>query len=205
MTQPPSLEREGVVAARLRLLREPALPILLLALVAMVRRGYVLDMVLVGGAALLVLADAGRWAPVTASAEPGPEGRGRPVLVVLAIVAAAMTPLPRMSHRLDVAFTLVGVVVLAAVWRPGPGPTADADQPAPPRWWLWPTLGVGVCLVELSTLFYQPAPRVDSVDHPSISTVVEPLLNAWPSRGLALWLWLLGGWWLVRRVRAWAR
>ncbi|MEZ5095511.1 MAG: hypothetical protein R2731_05025 [Nocardioides sp.] len=203
MPEASSRREAGAVRTRVGLAREPAVLVLVLALTAMVKRGYLLDELLVAGALMLVVADAGRWRAAVAVAEPGPVAH-RIAPLAAAFPALAMAPLPRLSRGLDLACAVVGLVVLVAVWWPGPGPDRDGEPPAPPRWWLWPGVGVALCLVELSTLVHQPAPRVDSVDHPSLSTVIEPVLDLWPSRAAGLWLWLLAGWWLVRRVRAWA-
>lgn len=196
----------GQPASRRQLLREPGLPILLLASVAMVLRQYLPDLLLVLGAALLIVLDAPRWGLRTASAQPpaAEENRGR-VAGLAAVVAVVMTLLPRESHRLDLAFTLVGLAALWLVWLPGrEEATHDGREPAaPPRWWVWPLLGVAGALVELFSFLHDTSPRVDDPGHPTLSYLVEPGLDSWPVRGLVLWLWLLAGWWLWRRVRTW--
>jgi hypothetical protein len=200
-----SRERQGL-GVFLGLLGEPALPVLLLALVALIRRGYLLDITLVGGVALLLVLDAPRWAGRTASAEPGFPAPRRPATSAALALLAGVMAVPNPTSRVtDLMFAITGAVLLALVWGSGrSGRSSDSAAPeAPPRWWLWPAIGVAVCLVELSTLLAQPAPRVDSPDHPSMSTLLEPGLVAAPTRWVALWLWLLGCWWLVRRVRAW--
>jgi hypothetical protein len=192
---------------RLRtLLAEPTLPILLLATVAMVHRRYLPDILIFGGTTALVLADAGRWGFRTRSAEPvEPTEHRWASAAALLVAAAGMASLPRTSHTLDLACAVPGVVALGAAWRPGPAEEADQATPAPRRWWLWPTLGVLLALVELWSFLLRPQPLVDDPNHPELSTLVEPHLDPYLNRALFLWAWLLAGWWLLRRIRAWAR
>jgi len=181
---------------RLGLLREPALLILLLALVAMVRREYAPDIALVAGTAALVVVDARRWRFRTASARPAaPAAHRVEVAVLLAGVALAMAALPRRSGWTDVAFAVVGLAVLGVAWLPDRVPSVGPGSvvATPTRWWAWPALGVLLALEELYSFLRQPAPMVDSPDHPTISTLVEPALATWPIRALVIWGWLLAG------------
>lgn len=200
----------GVVdgdAGRLRtLLGEPTLPILLLATIAMLRRGYLPDILIFGGTAVLVVVDAGRWGGRRTSAEPA-EAASRRWLTATALLvaAAAMAALPRTSHALDLSCAVAGVVALGLAWQPGPAGSAERHAAVPRRWWVWPVLGVLLALVELWSFLLRPQPLVDDPDHPELSTLVEPLLDGQLARTLFLWAWLLVGWWLLRRIRAWAR
>ena len=188
-----------------RLLSEPTLPVLLLASVAMVQRRFVPDIALTVGTAALVVVEAPRWGFRTASAVPnGPSRyRFRGVLVLL-VVAVAMAGLPRTSRWLDLACAVPGVVALWLVLHPGPGTSAGAPR-APARWWVWPLLGLALALVELWSFVHRAGPLIDDPHHPELSTLVEPWLDPYAVRVLFLWSWLLIGWWLVRRVQAWAR
>jgi hypothetical protein len=193
-----------------RVLLEPTLTILLLALVAMVRREYLPDILLVGGTVVLILVDSRRWQLRTASADPPGRTLGLRALVATALVASVMASLHHgTGGLLDLAFAVVGLVLLGQVWSPGASATAarlddGTGVPATPRrWWLWPTLGVTLALVELFSFLHQSAPMVDNPRHPTLSTVVEPHLSPWPVRAVVLWVWLAGCWWLLRRVRAW--
>lgn len=189
------------------LLSEPALPLLLVALVVLVYRGYLPDIGLVAATVLAILVDAWRWELREASARPAPPSSPRlPWWVLCAALATGMAALPRLSRSLDAAFVAVGLVALAITWLPGRATVVGEPHglAAPPRWRWWPVLGLLTALLEVFSLMYQPALLVDSPDHPSLSTVLEPALGAWPTRTAGLFVWLLAGWWLVRRVRAWA-
>ena len=195
------------------LLREPALPLLLAASVAMVVRRYPPDIALFTGACVLLVVDARRWDRARErSAQPPAAGVAVPLLVVALLPVACLAALlPAGSGRLDAFFAAVGLVALWCCWAPGGdrptqrGTRAGAEvAPArPPRWAAWPALTLAVLLVELWSFAHQTSPRVDSPAHPTLSTVTEPAL-AWSAvRAVALWWWLAAGVWLLRRVRAW--
>ncbi len=204
MTAPTSVVTGRRVSARL--LREPTLPILLLALVAMIRREYVPDICLVAGTAVLIVVDSRRWPLRTASAAPVGRTLGPGVALFAGVMAASMAVLPGGTGGvLDLAFGVVGLLLLRQAWSPGREP-AGQDPTAldpPRRWWLWPALGVALALVELFSFLHQSAPMVDNPQHPTLSSVVEPHLSAGPVRAVVLWAWLLGCWWLARRLQAW--
>ena len=212
MTEEAEVSPGGVTAPRLLpLLREPALPILLAASVAMVTREYVPDILLFVGASLLLAVDASRWGFRTAPAEPAtPVVRSRTAVGGAITGAAVLTWLPRQSPLTDAAFAAIGIGTLGAVWLRDRGRDRCGGVPddevvgVPPRWWVWPSTGVMLAMVELYSFLHQSAPRVDGPGHPTLSTLLEPGLDLWPVRGVAVCLWLLGGWWLVRRVRTWA-
>lgn len=204
------VERTGLLGARstrLALLREPALPIVLLASLAMIDRRYLPDIALFVGTAALIVTDSGRWRDRVASAEPDPVPARHLFTAALAAaaVAAAMSGLPRTSPLTDTVFAAIGLTALLLAWNAGPGRRPGTEPPAPARWRVWPGLAVALALAEFWSFLHQPAPMVDSPQHPTVSTVVEPGLDEWTARAVALWVWLMCGWWLLRRIRAWAR
>lgn len=205
-----SLTQRGIVtASRLpALLRQPALPILFVAWLAMVKREYAPDISLYSGAIALVVADDLRWGGRVAPAKPvAPDANRGAMLGLTLLCALGLSVMPRQSGPTDLAFVLVGLVALYSAWMPGReaglAPRYDEGE-APRRWWIWPGLGVAMGLIAGFSFMHQIAPMVDSPAHPSISSLIEPALDPWPVRLLALWLWFLGGWWLLRRIRQWA-
>ena len=71
--------------------------------------------------------------------------------------------------------------------RPGPGAA------------LWGGVLLAGGLWELGSLAQQPGLDVTSYAHPTISALTDPVLASHPGRSLALAVWLLIGWYLVRR------
>ncbi|GAB3065053.1 hypothetical protein GCM10027053_30220 [Intrasporangium mesophilum] len=191
------------------LVREPAVPVLALAGIVQVVRAYPVDIMLFVGS--LVLAVVLRLRPGgdrLIDTTPTPATRG--VILAASGVAAAyglgVSFVPQTTWWLDACLAVPGVVavgVLVGAGRRPRSPVAPPEPATPRRWWAWPALGVSVALVELFSFMEQPDARTDSIDHPTLSTVVEPALSSQALRCLALGLWLLIGWWLVRRIRAW--
>jgi hypothetical protein len=187
------------------LLTEPAVPFLLVAEGVLVKRDYLPDILLVGAALVVIAVDSLRWG--FHEADPSPTSRARASLwLPAAAVALGMALLPRISPVTDAAFAALGLGALWLAWMPGGAPAASHGEVprTPPTWWLWWVPALVFCTVEVLSLAYQPAPRVDSPAHPSLSGIVEPVLAHWPTRALALLVWLAAGWWLLRRIRRWS-
>jgi hypothetical protein len=127
-------------------------------------------------------------------------------LGIAAAYGVAVSFVPQTTWWLDACLAVPGAVALWALVGAGRvprNPVAPPEPPVPMRWWAWPVLGVSVALVEVFSFMEQPDARTDSLDHPTLSTVLEPTLSNQAVRGVALACWLLVGWWLVRRVRVW--
>ena len=191
------------------IVREPAIPLLGLAGLVQVVRAYPVDVVLHAGSlclAVLLLRRPGGDRLVDASPSPT-TGRTRvAALVTAAAYGLAVSFVPQTSWWLDACLAVPGVVALWLLVSRGRAvriPVAPAEPARPTRWWVWPALGLSVALIELTSFLSQPDPRTDSVDHPTLSTVIEPALGNQAMRALAVGGWLLVGWWLMRRVRAW--
>lgn len=212
---------------------QPTLIAVLLAGLVQVDRGYVTDIVLFFGIAVLMVWDGGRSpargaVPLPAPAPP----RRRAAVAVLALVFGALAAaLPRRADALDLTMAVPGMVVLWALlragrgdWRLGdrghgdrghgdrgsrtgtperPGSRPPADLTGTRAWRVWPALGLTLALVELGSFLGQPDARTDNPDHPTVSTVVEPWLDDTAVRALVIAAWVGMGWWLVRRLRSW--
>ena len=190
------------------LLTEPAVPFLLLALAALVMRDYLPDIFVVGASVAVIAVDSLRWGFRESPATPhDPVELPRAAWIVLLVLALVMSLQPRLSTGLDASFAAVGFAALWMAWLPRTETAEIEDRPGeiPPRWWLWWIPALLFCLVEVFSLAFQTAPRVDSPAHPSLSGILEPALDYWPERAVALMVWFAAGWWLLRRIRAWAR
>jgi hypothetical protein len=199
----------------LAVVREPAVPVLVLAGLTQVYRAYVVDVLLFLGTLVLILTERRRWGPATRDATP-PE-RARPgaavVLPVAAAYAVAVSFVPQTTWWLDACLAVPGVAVLMlslvaprrhARPRHALVEAPRRDPPGPRHWRVWPGIGIALALVELFSFLSQPDARTDSYEHPTLSTIVEPPLDSMPwLRAVALFAWVLIGWWLLRRVRAW--
>jgi hypothetical protein len=191
------------------LVREPAVPVLALASVVQVVRAYPVDILLfVGSLALAVVLRLRPGGDRLVDSTPAPT-TAKLRLTAFGVAAAyglLVSFVPQTTWWLDACLAVPGLAalwVLVAAGHSPRSPVAPPEPATPPRWWAWPVLGVSVALVELFSFMAQPDARTDSPDHPTLSTVIEPALSNQALRGLALGVWLLIGWWLVRRFRVW--
>jgi hypothetical protein len=164
-------------------------------------------------------AAAGRTA-VADGAEPGEEGvpeaeearslalpgrdtpgrtSGIALLVAGALYAAVVGSFIRFSWPATIAVVGAGVAVVVIGWRgpvrrrPDRGPLPRAGTA------LWGGVLLAGGLWELASLARQPSLDVTSWAHPTISALTDPVLAGHPGRSLLLGVWLLIGYYLVRR------
>lgn len=181
---------------RWHVLREPTVPILLLASVVHVVRRDLFDFMLFSGTAALIVADS-RRSPAAAS----PDRRGAPpgwlqaAVVVLGASVLALAPPASVAARgavMACGLIAVAVVMLPADSRRGLAPSAPLRG-----WGVWATIGVLTCLWELSSFIAGQLWPDDGVDHPAVTDLIGPQLTGWSGRAIFLMIWLAAGWWLV--------
>jgi hypothetical protein len=152
------------------------------------------------GQAAATVADAALPSP------PRPSSWGvRRILAGLALLAAGVVyavlvgSYIRFSWPATIFVVGLGVVVVAIGWH---GPVRSRPDPGRlPRTgsalWFGVLLAGGV--FEIWNLSQQPSLDTDSFAHPTISALSDPLLASHPGRSLMLGVWLLLGWYVVRR------
>lgn len=191
-------------------LLDPTLLILLAALAVHVVRRNVFDIIVFAGTIILILIDR-QLRPGTGASVPGrrssgrrPPGRWSParirwwtVATLALLFGAVVGSLQPAGVPERIALAVPGLVAALLVTLRG-----RADRPRPiGRWWAaWPALLILAALIELSSFLQQPDPQTGSYRHPTLSTLIEPLLDAPVVRAGALMVWLAAGWWLVRAV-----
>jgi hypothetical protein len=105
----------------------------------------------------------------------------------------------RFSWPATIPVVALGAGVIVIGWQ---GPVRDRPVPGRlPRLGaaLWGGVLVLGAMWELWSLSRQPALDTTSWAHPTISALTDPLLASHPGRSLTLGVWLLLGWYLVRR------
>jgi hypothetical protein len=133
---------------------------------------------------------------------PHQDARGRRPVVLTAcalavVYAVAVGGLERYTWPTTFAILLPAAVALVAAWR---GPLYERAEP--PRvsrvtvlgWWLVLVLGG---LWELWALLLQPSLALGSIDHPTISFMMDTVLASHLGRTVTLLCWLALGWWLL--------
>ena len=64
---------------------------------------------------------------------------------------------------------------------------------------LWAAVFITLGLWELTMLLLQPTLKTDSWPHPTLSTLMDPVLASHPGRTISICVWVALGWVLVRR------
>lgn len=131
-------------------------------------------------------------------ARPGWLGRWS-VPVGAAVLLALLVGLrPRTSAAVEAAYLAVGGCAFAVALRAGRGAPPQAARA--PRTWPWTVVVLAGCLLELGGFLSQPDAQTGNPDHPTLSSLVDPLLATGWLRGVVAGAWLLAGWWVVRVV-----
>ena len=116
----------------------------------------------------------------------------------LALAFAVLAGLPgRYSWPGSLAVTLPAVGAVALAWRRGgngtPTPVSRTGTLT------WAGLFIAMALFELATLLQQPTLTQSSWAHPTISTLMDPILATTSGRIGFITLWLWAGLWLLDR------
>ncbi|MCU1525404.1 MAG: hypothetical protein JWO18_2298 [Microbacteriaceae bacterium] len=135
-------------------------------------------------------------------------GTGQPRLAVLLGAAAVLGTLLVLAPRHGAVEGLIaagiGVSVLLFAWPSHdghtdvPGVTTEALRRAAI---LWAAIGVACCLWEVASFLLGLASPEAAAEHPSISLLLDPVVDTTLGRIVFIALWLLGGIALLRRGR----
>jgi hypothetical protein len=133
------------------------------------------------------------------AAETAEDGHPFAALAIAVIYAVAMGAFERYSWPATLAVIVPGAVGLMMAFRtarnPGPEPPPIGRHGAV----AWASLFVALGIFELVNLLLQPDLATGSYAHPTISTLLDPILAMHTGRSVLLFVWLLLGWYLVKR------
>lgn len=116
-------------------------------------------------------------------------------LVVYGVVAGSGE---HAGPAVRLAVCLPGVVAFALVLT---HPAAPSSSTGVGRGWVpWTIVLLLLAIWELTNFLLQPDALTDNPDHPTLSTVINPLLSDGAVRVVVLGLWLAAGVWLTRRA-----
>jgi hypothetical protein len=139
-------------------------------------------------------------APPLVTDDVPPRRRRTTVVAVwaLAVVYAVVVGgFERYTWPVTVAVLLPGTVALVVAWR---GPLYDRAEPGPVSRWSvvgWTSVLVLAGLWELTALLMQPDLQQGSLDHPTVSFMMDTVLAGHLGRTVTLLAWLALGWWLL--------
>ncbi|UKD57842.1 hypothetical protein L3Q65_14295 [Amycolatopsis sp. FU40] len=111
---------------------------------------------------------------------------GTSLIVAVALVALVFG---RQTVPMFLAVTAIGIGALIVEWRDPSLP----PRPVPRRGWLWVALAISWCLWELVSFIYEQAAGGLSLTHPTMSDLVDPMLDNRVVQALALGVWVAAG------------
>jgi hypothetical protein len=121
-----------------------------------------------------------------------------PILVLIAVVYVVFIgSFARYSWPSSLAVVVLGGAGVALAWRRPIGPDPDPTPLDPAGAITWVCVFVALALWELSALLLQPSLTTSSQAHPTISTLMDPVLATHVGRSITLLLWLAFGWFLL--------
>lgn len=201
MRQDPT-ERVTGQRTTLRRVAQPWTLILVITGLFQVFRGAPIDGTFFLVVALVLVMDALGWVSGPDRAQPNPIQPRRSVMIgAAAVLGTLMVIAPRHGIVEGLIVSAIGLSVLFLAW-PSHGDTDASAVPLRRSAILWSVIGVACCLLEVSS-FLLGLPSLDAqFTHPSISLLLDPVLDTPEGRIAFTALWLLGGIALLRRGRA---
>ncbi len=124
-----------------------------------------------------------------------------PLTIVAAVAYAWIAGgFARFTWPISVSIAIPGVMAVVAAWLEPIEHRPNVPKLEPEGAVAWASVFIALGIWELATLLMQPALTVNSYTHPTISYLVDPILNQHHlDRSIALCLWLAFGWYLMER------
>ncbi|MFD2472203.1 hypothetical protein [Amycolatopsis silviterrae] len=120
---------------------------------------------------------------------------GAPLIAAAALVALVFG---RQTVPMFLTVAAIGVGALVVEWRDPSLPS----RPVPRRGWLWVALAISWCLWELISFIYEQAAGGLSLTHPTMSDLVDPMLDNRVVQALAIGVWVAAGLAMLRAAAA---
>ncbi|MEU7629578.1 hypothetical protein AB0C34_06280 [Nocardia sp. NPDC049220] len=122
----------------------------------------------------------------------------RLVVVISVLVAAGGAATRSFSWSANVLVAVPVIAILVLAWRVTPQHTPRTAR-LRRGVSVWSALIVAATAWEAYAFVRQPDWTQRSVEHPTLSTLLDPALEYWPVRFVGWLVWLGIGWWLVSR------
>ena len=177
--------------------RHPWIWMFVIVVAFQVFRGSIADALIFGSfAGLAILSQSGRREQFLHQI---PRVTRKQVLVGVAGLAVVMTALPRHSVAYGLLFLVIGCYVILTSWYADSGAKERRNLPVSRATVLWRTYGIALCLWELAANILGQLNNTLS-EFPTISVLVDPLLDHPLGKAGFVLLWLMSG---VGFMRLW--
>jgi drug/metabolite transporter (DMT)-like permease len=153
-------------------------------------RGSYGDAVIFGVGSLILIADWKHW--IKWSMPERPRFRSWTILLVIAISSSVLFFSERGGWQDVVLLLTFAPVALTLVYYRDHGPKPSSTRLMNRTRWLWLTLAVVMCVSELFAYIWANVFKDDKT-YPTISIIVNPVLESPYGRGVFLVLWMLIG------------
>lgn len=168
----------------------PWLPPMIYVAIFHVMRGSYVDAVIFSVGSLLLVADWKKW--LKWSMPERPKTGVFPVILVIAVASSVLFFSERGGWQ-DVTLLLaLAPIALTMVYYRDHGPKPSSNPVMNRTRWLWLTLAVLMCVSELFAYIWASAFKDDET-YPTISIIVNPVLESPYWRGIFLAVWMLIG------------
>jgi hypothetical protein len=110
------------------------------------------------------------------------------------VYAAVVGTFARWSWPISIAVAVPGAIAVGFAWIGTPAAVEDEPRSADPSALPWVVVLLALAAWEVQALLLQPSLTTSSWAHPTLSTLMDPVLASHTGRSIALaaWLWLGG-------------
>jgi hypothetical protein len=168
----------------------PWLPIFIFVVAFHLSRGAMVDALIFGAGATLMIADWKRWIPWHMPERP--KVSGLMISVVLGISFAILLTTERNGWQDKVLLLALAPIALVMVYYRDHGPKPSANRIMARTKWIWMSLALFMAVAELFAYIFASVYK-DDQSFPTISVLVNPVLESPIGRAIFLVIWLLIG------------
>lgn len=168
----------------------PWLPPMIYVVIFHVMRGSYGDALIFAAGSLILIADWKKW--IKWSMPERPKFKRWTVLLAIALASSVLFFSERGGWQDIVLLLALAPIALSLVYYRDHGPKPSTTRVMNRTRWLWLTLAVTMCVSELFAYIWANAFKDDET-YPTISVIVNPVLESPYGRGVFLALWMLIG------------